>query len=157
MTDDLRKMQTMGTLRQFLEVARTGKFAINLLDGAGGGTRHFPICYAAMESDGMALDQTAGLPGIQPGKYQNDKNWALTSTPNCLSPLHMDDHGFATAVVPICGSKYWVVAKPRHTLEGEDHTMGLASAESLSLWKVYQANRDLFDLEAVLLSPGTTL
>ena len=73
---------------------------------------------------------------------------------HATSQLHIDSQGLATVVDMLCGKKYWVVARTKQ--KGQ-----VGDLESIrGLWKAWDPSSnggDRFDLEAVLLSPGSLL
>jgi hypothetical protein len=66
--------------------------------------------------------------------------------------MHVDDDGFATAIRVKAGAKYWVVARPQHSLvPGLDLDFGVK-------WETHRPpSVDEYEMEGVLLQPGTVL
>jgi hypothetical protein len=82
--------------------------------------------------------------------------WSLIGGKGAISPFHVDSEGFATVVVVLEGSKYWIVA----TRIGEDDN--ICSVDSLGpTWDPYLLNEgdnvNRFRFEAVHLRKGDML
>jgi hypothetical protein len=100
-----------------------------------------------------------------PSDYEEDFNvpeikshmeWSLIGGKGAISPFHVDSDGFATVIVVLEGSKYWIVA----TRFGEDEN--ISSIDSLGPgWNPYFVNEgdnvDRFRFEAVHLQKGDML
>jgi hypothetical protein len=89
-------------------------------------------------------------------EVNSQMEWSIIGSRNVVSPFHIDAEGFATALVVLEGSKYWVLA----TRYGEDET--LCSIDSLGPgWHPYffkeGDNVDRFRFEAVHLQKGDML
>ena len=82
--------------------------------------------------------------------------WSLIGGKGPISPFHMDSEGFATVIVVLEGSKYWIVATPI----GEHDN--LCTVDSLGRdWDPYSFNVgnnvDRFRFEAIHLTKGDML
>jgi hypothetical protein len=77
--------------------------------------------------------------------------WGLAATAGAMSYFHIDANGLATWIDVKTGSKYWILAKPKKPLN--------FAAISLFTDRYDQeaVNQDKWDLEAVLLLPGSRL
>lgn len=49
-----------------------------------------------------------------------DFSWFIASTTNCTTRLHIDTAGLATGSFVLNGLKYWIVARPSHSVEDPD-------------------------------------
>jgi hypothetical protein len=76
----------------------------------------------------------------------------LAATTGAVSFFHLDANGFATWIDVHTGAKYWILARPK---KHHDFTkMTLFTGHS---YDQGGPNKDCWDLEAVLLLPGTCL
>lgn len=87
---------------------------------------------------------------------KSQMEWSIIGSKNTISPFHIDAEGFATALVVLEGSKYWIVA----TRFGEDEKM--CAINSLGPgWHPHFINEgdnvDRFRFEAVHLQKGDML
>ena len=73
---------------------------------------------------------------------------------NATSWFHIDANGYGTAVDSVCGAKYWVLAKSSGS-GGKGDLSTVAAYEDD--WEPHQSQVDRFQMEAVLLKPGTVL
>ncbi|KAJ3507190.1 hypothetical protein NLJ89_g6444 [Agrocybe chaxingu] len=80
--------------------------------------------------------------------------WALVSTSGAHSPWHVDCDGLCTMVRVQSGCKWWVIARPKEEL----HLEAFCDVDTyLNSFDIESANNDRWDLEAILLTPGSTL
>ena len=100
---------------------------------------------------------TNNCPADQP-LPMGDIRWGLAATAGALSWWHIDSNGFATYLDPKAGTKFVIVARRKF-----DGTGG-SVLESFSEIDVYLnkfdsqlPNADRWELEAVILAPGTRL
>jgi hypothetical protein len=89
-------------------------------------------------------------------RLNSDMEWSLIGGRGAISPFHIDSEGFATVVVVLKGSKYWIVA----TRFGESDS--LCSVDSLGPdWTPYFVNdgdnASRFRFEGVHLQTGDML
>jgi hypothetical protein len=108
-----------------------------------------------MASHQMAWTQTLGKRGfLKREPPVDDLFWATTALTGATSWVHMDADGFATAIIPEAGLKYWVVARPH-----SDPTMrrDLTAINAFRGFEPSEANLDGFEHEAVLLGPRMVL
>lgn len=97
-----------------------------------------------------------GFPRVNP--RTDDTSWGTAALKHAVSWPHIDDEGFGTVVTTMVGAKYWVVARPRRDAGSSrlHGNMGTGKAFGDTL-KPTSANADIFEHEAVLLTPGTVL
>jgi len=87
----------------------------------------------------------------------------LAATTGALHWWHIDSDGFGTYIDVKTGLKWWIVAKPKKTIsfQGSSHYdfSEFASTDlfTQSEYEVEAPSTSIWDLEAVLLSPGTRL
>ena len=77
--------------------------------------------------------------------------WGTAATAHATSWMHVDDDGFGTAVTVKTGAKYWVVARHRN------HSHGSSDLEFADIWDPQRPPSNDFDMEAVVLRPGSVL
>lgn len=80
--------------------------------------------------------------------------WGLAATKHAFHLIHIDTGGFCTKIAPQAGDKYWVLARPKDGKSGMFSRTDLYVGSSFELDDV---NLDLWDMEAVLLTPRTCL
>ena len=81
-----------------------------------------------------------------------DIRWGLAATAGAISWSHVDSNGFGTYIDVKAGSKWWIVARRKggqHSFDVESFFNGDHEED--------QVNMDRWDLEAVILTPGTRL
>lgn len=83
--------------------------------------------------------------------------WGTVATAGATSWIHVDDEGFGTSCVPLCGEKYWVVYrrnrnKPSDVLEGDMATV-LGRPKG---WMEHEFG-EAYEAEALLLRKGMVL
>lgn len=82
----------------------------------------------------------------------SDLSWGLAATAHCFHYFHIDADGFGTHVASKTGTKYWVVAKPKPGKSFAATDMFINGDYAID-----EMNTELFDVEAVVLTPGTCL
>ena len=92
-----------------------------------------------------------------------DIRWGIAATTGALHWWHIDSDGFGTYIDVKTGLKWWIVAKPKKhiPLRGSSH-YDFSEFASIDLFtqSTYELEDPctlVWDLEAVLLSPGTRL
>lgn len=84
-----------------------------------------------------------------------DIRWGLAATTGAFHHWHVDSDGFGTFIDLIAGSKWWIVARPIGDLK-HDWSTGTSWLKN----KAFDLDRDgkgMFDVEAILLQPGSRL
>lgn len=84
----------------------------------------------------------------------SDLHWALAATRHAFHYTHIDTDGFATFLLPKSGLKYWVVACPK---AGAGTMFASTNLYVGSTFAIDKINTDLWDVEGILLTPGTCL
>lgn len=82
----------------------------------------------------------------------SDMYWGLAATVNCFHQFHIDADGFGTFIAPQTGSKYWLLARPKAGRSFSETGLYVDSD-----YEIDKMNMELWDVEAVLLRPGTCL
>lgn len=98
-----------------------------------------------------AYETTFGIPELK-----SKLEWSLVGGKGAISPFHVDSDGFATVIVVLEGSKYWIVA----TRMGDQES--ISTVDSLGPdWHPYYINEgdniNRFRFEAVHLQKGDML
>ena len=75
--------------------------------------------------------------------------WNLAATKDAFHPWHIDSDGYGTFVEVVAGSKWWIVACPKSNLD-------IDIFNSTSCF-IDDASEDQFEIEAILLLPGSQL
>lgn len=83
-----------------------------------------------------------------------DMYWGLAATRHAFHMFHIDTDGFGTTLQPQTGEKYWVLARAK---ANEIGTFSRTNLYVGSSFEIDEANLNLWDLEAVLLTPRTCL
>ena len=88
----------------------------------------------------------------------DDTIWGTAALRHAVSWQHVDDEGFATVIMNMVRSKYWVLARRRPESSNDDtqDDMGSAVAFGRTL-RPLSASNDIFEHEALLLEPGSVL
>lgn len=84
----------------------------------------------------------------------SDMQWALAATSHAHHYTHIDADGFATFVAPQSGLKYWVAGRSKL---GESKYFSGTDMYTQRDFAIDEANTHLWDLEGILLNPGTCL
>lgn len=101
-------------------------------------------------TDFAAWRATKGLGGhTVPGDLQ----WGFAATSGALSWLHLDSNGFGTYIDPQTGVKWWICLRKK----GHGHRFESCSEPEPFFGGKYEVNAEQWDLEAVILTPGTRL
>ena len=82
--------------------------------------------------------------------------WGLAATTSALSWWHIDSEGFGTYIDTKAGLKWWIVAWRK----GKEHEFESFSEADIFFNRGYELdepNLDKWDMEAVVLHPGTQL
>ncbi|KAF8170798.1 hypothetical protein BJ912DRAFT_840117, partial [Pholiota molesta] len=81
--------------------------------------------------------------------------WGLAATAGAFHRWHIDSDGFGTFIDPVAGSKWWIVACPRGNLEHDwfQETKWLKN----DAFDLDKDGKGLFDVEAIVLQPGSRL
>jgi hypothetical protein len=77
--------------------------------------------------------------------------WGLAATTDAHHLYHIDCDGFSTGIKVKAGLKWWVVGRPR------DPSLLSSASVFLDGFEVDEPNNDKWDLEGVLLVPGSML
>ena len=81
--------------------------------------------------------------------------WNLAATKGAFHPWHIDSDGYGTFVNVVAGSKWWIVARPKDGLD-----VDIFNTTSIWLDEEFDIDKScetLFDVEAILLRPGSEL
>jgi hypothetical protein len=109
-------------------------------------------------TDSAAWKCTKGAAGFTPAQAPPlaDFRWGLAATTGAISWWHVDSNGFGTYVDTKAGLKWWIVARRK----GRGHSFESFSEVETFFGRGYevdQPNLEKWDLEAVVLPPGTRL
>jgi hypothetical protein len=135
--------------------SRKGKI-LNALDFPLPLSGHPPL---SLSSDMVAWRATALMDGCDQEFPESVTRWGLAATAGAYSSFHIDTDGLATYVdcVNQQGSKWWLLVGPK---DSQDFS-GLANYEKIfGFHNGSTAKTDVlgnFQIEAVLLTPGTRL
>ena len=77
--------------------------------------------------------------------------WGLAATTGAFHLWHTDCNGFATYINTQMGYKWWVLAQPMQSSDFADTSLFTKN------FAVNGPNKDLWEMEAVLLTPGSRL
>lgn len=83
-----------------------------------------------------------------------DMYWALMALKHARHLFHIDADGLATFIDPQTGAKYWLVARLKPGILG---TFSKTELYVNGGYEIDSINLDLWDVEAVLLTPGSRL
>ena len=87
-----------------------------------------------------------------------DLRWGLAATAGALSLWHIDSNGFATYLDPKSGAMFVIVGRRKFDGVGGSHLESFSEVDIfLNKFEAELPNADRWDLEAVILSPGTRL
>lgn len=78
--------------------------------------------------------------------------WGLCATKGASHLWHIDSNGFGTFIDVKTGQKLWIMAHPKEGRTFADITLFLGDGYQLE-----EPNEGLWDLEAILLEPGTRM
>lgn len=123
---------------------------LNALDLPRPEANHFPTTFA---SDVEAFTSTIDMPtcGREIPYPSHSMKWGLAATTGAHHGWHIDCDGFGTVIEVKTGWKWWVVAQPRKPSDFASVSLFL---EGFDIDKV---NDNKWDLDAILLPPGSTL
>lgn len=95
---------------------------------------------------------TQSLPG-------DDLHWGLAATSGALHWTHIDAEGLCTFIDVLIGCKLWLLARPKAVTENGDFDYKEFSNIQLFSegYKFEEPNADRWDIEAVVLLPGSRL
>ena len=114
--------------------------------------RHF----ATHEHAIQATRGLKGLPLLNP--YTDDTIWGTAALKHLVSWQHIDDEGFGTAVMNVVGCKYWVLGRCRRDASHTNRQGDMGSVEAFGPEiRPQSVSSDIYEHEAVLLTPGTVL
>ena len=104
-------------------------------------------------SDLAAFIMTLDLPfcGRNIGFPAMSSRWGLAATAGAFHLWHTDCNGFATYIDTQTGYKWWVLAQPKQPSDFADTSLFTEK------FAVDAPNGDVWDMEAVLLTPGSRL
>lgn len=92
------------------------------------------------------------------GFPSDDMMWATVATENATTWPHIDDHGMATIIKVMTGSKYWVVMRPKQNRSELDINGDMDTIHAFGKgWSPNSSCHTIWDHEAVLLRAGDTL
>lgn len=148
-----------GTLQQMLECANmaggAGKI-LNALQFPLGETDLSPMSFTTETHAWKATKDTAFCKADQlfPG---DDLRWGLAATSGALHWYHIDSDGFGTFVDVKTGKKYWMCGRPKHSQGIDSKPFSGISTFINESYDVNIPSTDRWDIEAVVLTPGTRL
>jgi hypothetical protein len=131
---------------------------------------HFPKAEAGLGEDPFSTDseawnRTKGWTDCDDSASPptGDIRWGLAATTGALHWWHIDSDGFGTYIDVKTGLKWWIVAKPKKTISFQGSSQyDFSEFASIDLFTQSEYDVEapcsfLWDLEAILLSPGTRL
>jgi hypothetical protein len=155
-----------GTVQQLLDCSQ-------MEEGKGGrilNALQFPMPEEGLGENAFATDSVAwrGTKGwadcdeaVLPPTA--DIRWGIAATTGAVHWWHIDSDGFGTYIDVKAGMKWWIVAKPKERISfGGSYGHDFSEFASIDLftrpdYEVEDANIHMWDLEAVMLTPGTRL
>ena len=140
-----------GTLEDMLKCHRDGSKILNALDFPMLSAPHPPTSLA---SDLVAFSATVDLPMCSRSISFPiaSTRWGLAATSGAHHLWHIDCDGFGTYIDTQTGTKWWIVAKPKcGSMHFSEQTLFTKD------YDLNKANLEKWDLEAVLLLPGSRL
>lgn len=149
---DATSRHANGTLLDVKEAHDKQGKILNVLD--------LPIAIASSSPKGLSSDRAAFQRTLQAPMCKKrveypvvEMVWGLAATAGAVSYFHIDANGFATWIDVKTGSKYWILAKPK-----PKKPLDFAATSLFTCHYDQEAvNEDKWDLEAVLLLPGSRL
>jgi hypothetical protein len=140
-----------GTLVDMLRSHRGQTKILNALDFPMLSAPHPPMGFA---SDLAAFNATVDLPmcGRTVLFPVMSTRWGLAATSGAHHLWHIDCNGLCTYIDTQTGSKWWIVARPKDGFDHFSHTTLFTED-----FQIDAANLNKWDLEAVLLLPGSRL
>ena len=152
--DQLHSRLRYGTMADLLDHANEAGKALNALDIPMEDGVQVP---PSLSSDRRAWTHTVGFKLCKKSnRFPNSAmRWALVSTSGTYSPWHIDCDGLGMVIEVKEGSKWWIIARPK---PGESLQQLLSRIEAfIDVFDPRVSNADLWDCEAILLTPGTRL
>ncbi|KAJ3488570.1 hypothetical protein NLJ89_g11603 [Agrocybe chaxingu] len=153
LTDNQNERLFQGTIQQLLDESRkpNGK-VLNALEFLFSEPGDLPMSQP-FASDMVAWYATVGQPGAGKDTHipVNHLRWGLCSLENAYTAFHIDAEGLCTLIQVMSGAKLWIIAVPKRPVMS---TAGVFFGERFSFKAL---NPDDWDVEAVLLLPGTRL
>lgn len=152
-----------GTLTQLLHCARQGDQSGQILNAL-----NFPLGEADMSPKSYTTDKHAWAftKTLENCHRENpypadDMSWGLAGLKGAFHHIHIDSDGFGTTVMPICGDKVWFAARPK-PCDGDADKFDMADFASTGTFLAGQFDpfdpcSDRWDMEAIVLDPGTLL
>ena len=144
-------LHSQGTLKDLLNCEADGSKILNALDLPLTSAPPPPTAFSSdLAAFGATLDlafcgRTIGYPAIS-------SRWGLAATSGAFHLWHTDCDGFTTYIDTQTGYKWWVIARPKEPSGFSDTSMFTNGK-----FAVNHPNDDVWDLEAVLLAPGSRL
>lgn len=140
-----------GTLKHMLQCHEEKTKILNALDFPMLSAPHPPTTFA---SDLVAFDTTVDLPMCSRNILfpVSSTRWGLAATSGAHHLWHIDCDGLGTYIDTQTGLKWWIVARPKNGSTRFSHTTLFTEQYDLDT-----ANFNKWDLEAVLLCPGSRL
>jgi hypothetical protein len=139
-----------GTLNDMLTCHREKTKILNALDFPMLSAPHPPTSIA---SDLEVFHSTVDLPMCARTVLfpVTSTRWGLAATSGAHHLWHIDCNGFCTYIDTQTGQKWWIVARPKNS--SDFSCTGLFTDQ----FRIDAANLNKWDLEAVLLLPGSRL
>lgn len=143
-------LHVQGTLQDLLECQNDELKIVNALDFPLASASHPPT---AITSDLAAFIGTLDMPfcGRDVPFPVMSCRWGLAATSGAFHLWHVDCNGFGTYIDTQVGYKWWVIARPKQPSDFSGTSLFTQEFE------LNEANEELWDLEAVLLVPGSRL
>lgn len=82
----------------------------------------------------------------------SDLYWGLIALAHAFHYFHIDADGFATFIAPQTGAKFWLFARLKAGRSFSETGLYVGGTYAID-----QMNLDMWDVEAILLTPGTCL
>ena len=117
--------------------------------------------WAGIQRSSFSTDSYALMTGLNQEGWPKKRaptehlRWNLAATQGAFHHWHIDSDGYGTFVNVITGSKWWIVARPKNSLD-----VDIFNTTSIWLNKEFDLDKtgeELFDVEAILLQPGSEL
>lgn len=144
-----------GTLAQVLESSRAGDGGkvLNALD--------FPMPLGEFSAGDIATDALAWKLALKNAEGDMvvypfaDLKWGLCGTSGSSSTGHQDPDGHPTGLDVMTGAKWWIIFRPKGSKDFKE--FAYVSQYLSGHFDIDKATCELWDIEAVLLTPGTRL
>lgn len=82
----------------------------------------------------------------------SDMYWALAATDHSFHFFHIDTDGLGTLIAPKTGKKHWILARPK-----AGRSFAQTDIYVDGKYAIDEMNMDIWDVEAILLTPGMCL